>query len=298
MLKNLADSKLRAATMLWAKREQRAAQELLVHINEVHRRRLFSKWKYESLHKYLTRELGQSDSEAYRKIKASEAIRVLPEIRKELAKGTVTITNISGISGLLTGKGNPLTKEASKKFKSLSKKRELLNSIKGKTQKETQLIVDKIKGSTPGDKTKSKDLQNEGLRVSVTLSPTANADLKFIQNVYATKNIADPRDAIELALRLTAKAWLAKNQRIGSRQGKEIKRQRTISASVQKSVMMRSNNSCENCGSRKYLEFDHLLPVAKGGLSTEENVRHLCRNCNARAAIEHFGQKKLDPHLN
>jgi hypothetical protein len=42
---------------------------------------------------------------------------------------------------------------------------------------------------------------------------------------------------------------------------------------------------------------DHLWPKAKGGQYSLENLRLLCRSCNQRAAIKHYGVDKMAPHL-
>jgi 5-methylcytosine-specific restriction endonuclease McrA len=36
------------------------------------------------------------------------------------------------------------------------------------------------------------------------------------------------------------------------------------------------------CGAGAYLEFDHIIPVAKGGGNTVANIQILCRGCNGR----------------
>ena len=38
---------------------------------------------------------------------------------------------------------------------------------------------------------------------------------------------------------------------------------------------------CENCGRRDDLTADHIVPLARGGTNTIENVRVLCRSCNS-----------------
>ncbi len=37
---------------------------------------------------------------------------------------------------------------------------------------------------------------------------------------------------------------------------------------------------CANCGDRKDLVLDHVLPIAKGGLSRLDNLQLLCATCN------------------
>jgi hypothetical protein len=55
---------------------------------------------------------------------------------------------------------------------------------------------------------------------------------------------------------------------------------------------------CTNCNSVYALQEDHEHPKAKGGSDDPENKRLLCRNCNQRSAIEHFGIKKMHNFLN
>ncbi|MGA3372224.1 MAG: CarD family transcriptional regulator [Terracidiphilus sp.] len=45
-------------------------------------------------------------------------------------------------------------------------------------------------------------------------------------------------------------------------------------------VWRRDKGQCVRCGSRERLEFDHIIPVAAGGSSTERNVQLLCESCN------------------
>ena len=56
-------------------------------------------------------------------------------------------------------------------------------------------------------------------------------------------------------------------------------------------------DACENCGSTYALEWDHIVPKAKGGSDDLSNLRRLCRSCNQRAAIVHFGLDKMRQHF-
>jgi hypothetical protein len=45
-------------------------------------------------------------------------------------------------------------------------------------------------------------------------------------------------------------------------------------------VWQRDRGCCVKCGCQERLEFDHVIPLAKGGSNTERNVQLLCEACN------------------
>ena len=47
-------------------------------------------------------------------------------------------------------------------------------------------------------------------------------------------------------------------------------------------VWARDGGSCVRCGLRQDLHFDHIIPVAKGGGSTDANIQILCESCNLK----------------
>jgi hypothetical protein len=59
----------------------------------------------------------------------------------------------------------------------------------------------------------------------------------------------------------------------------EISRE-PIPETVKIFVWRRDDGKCVKCGSKSDLEFDHIIPVSKGGSSTERNIQLLCVKCN------------------
>lgn len=53
-----------------------------------------------------------------------------------------------------------------------------------------------------------------------------------------------------------------------------------IPQDVMDKVWNRDGGKCVKCGSQKNLEFDHLIPVSKGGATTYRNLQLLCKECN------------------
>jgi hypothetical protein len=60
---------------------------------------------------------------------------------------------------------------------------------------------------------------------------------------------------------------------------------RNIPRHIMMRVVRRDNNQCQICGKvlkDDDIEFDHKIPVSKGGSSEENNIRVVCLSCNRK----------------
>ncbi len=53
-----------------------------------------------------------------------------------------------------------------------------------------------------------------------------------------------------------------------------------IPEAVRHAVWRRDDGRCVQCGSQERLEFDHVIPVSRGGANSERNLQLLCERCN------------------
>ena len=53
-----------------------------------------------------------------------------------------------------------------------------------------------------------------------------------------------------------------------------------IPENVRIEVWRRDSGKCARCGSREKLEYDHIVPISKGGSNTARNIELLCEKCN------------------
>jgi len=59
-------------------------------------------------------------------------------------------------------------------------------------------------------------------------------------------------------------------------------RRERIPDDVRAFVWERDEGRCVSCGSEESLQFDHVIPVAKGGGSGAANIQLLCADCNGQ----------------
>ena len=59
-----------------------------------------------------------------------------------------------------------------------------------------------------------------------------------------------------------------------------------LSASKRKRILLRGKGRCMKCGSKKNLEIDHVVPLARGGSNRLENLQLLCQRCNRMKGVE------------
>lgn len=114
-------------------------------------------------------------------------------------------------------------------------------------------------------------------------------------NCYLYKNriveVFHNNTVSESELLLRIKHFVLKQEKELSRIEKEVQafqnltqvvnaRREQIPESIRLFVWQRDQGKCAKCGSNEKLEFDHIIPIIKGGSNTERNIQLLCESCN------------------
>jgi len=158
--------------------------------------------------------------------------------------------------------------------------------------------------NTPKVRTRVEQLSATRFTLQVTLSGATHDKLRRLQELLAhaipDRDIAEVIDRSFDALidRLERRKFGANATSNGKRRPPTM---RTVPARVKKAVFDRDGGACTHrfddgrlCHSRWKTEFDHIVPVAKGGRTTIENVRLLCRAHNQAAAEAEFGREHVE----
>ena len=113
-----------------------------------------------------------------------------------------------------------------------------------------------------------------------------NDKVFLLREIYGYTH-EEAEELFETAIKVEKKAKLAKIKRKISQKAQELygniptdDKRKPIPDEVKMFVWNRDNGKCVKCGSRESLEYDHIIPVSKGGSNTERNIQLLCEKCN------------------
>src|SRR5262245_26957030 len=118
-LRYLADSELASALRDLMRRDHALTAELLAHLVEVDRRRLYLEQAASSLFAYCVDVLKMSEDVAYKRIQAAQAARAYPRIFELVAEGELHLSAICLLARHLTPENH----------------RELLEAARGKSKR-------------------------------------------------------------------------------------------------------------------------------------------------------------------
>ncbi len=288
-LQNLTDKALLEKTLMLVKEEREILTQLLHHLLEVDRRRLFCSLKLKSLKEYVVKVLGYTSDEADRRIQAMKLMKAVPEVEAKINNG-LTLTHLSMAQSLFNSEKKyheELTKE---------EKLQVLEKLESTTTREAQRVV--IEESSNPEKLRKETVKP----VSQTLNEMKiYVDDETLENIETLKGLfahSDPNMTHgELFKKLTQMALAETTVAQRTSRAPSVDRKES-KAEIHRQIWARDNSKCTNCGSQFAVQEDHIVPQALGGEYSLENMRLLCRSCNQRAAIQVFGQQKMDLHLN
>ncbi len=234
---------------------------------------------YESLFLYCRERLGLSKASAFRRTTVAKLIVEFPTVLDYLRDGRVCLTTVCELRDVLAP-GNH---------------RDVLDRASGMTEEQAKELAAELGGSRP-------ELRDD-------LVSTGDGDYQLVMRVSRAfvNELAEVSDALghkipsgdfEDVMRECFRVTLAQHtkHKVGVRPGRLTESDRGIPTAVRIHVWERDGACCafvgadgRRCGSRRRLEFEHIVPEAKGGRATIDNVELLCRIHNQHRAVAEFG---------
>ena len=238
-IKSLSDKELLNTVKELVKIERQTLQQIIEHLEEVNRRRVFADLGYSSLFVYLTQELNYSPAAAYRRISALKLVKKVPEARELIREGKVNLT-VAALVQQHTQKEDAV------------KTRDLLATVVLKSKDEAQkIILTAFAAEVASQKCERKVREScDKTRLHITLD---DVTLELLEQVKALKK-ADTGAALKLALKNYLEGEKRKLTQTRKSKG-PTSRTRAIPAQVKKTIRLRANDRCEypGCQEKRFL---------------------------------------------
>ncbi len=320
-LNQLDDRQLLKQTKQLACTERELLTNILHHLREVERRKLFCDLGCGSLFEYAVKELKYSDGQAGRRIQALRLTSEIPEAMKKLETGELSLSNVSQAQSFF----REVNKLKPYKPMKTSEKKAVLKKLENKTRREGQKELVKLHPVAALPREKERVITENQSEVRFVMDTSLKEKLEEVRSLMGPKGVN--MNFAELFEYLTdARLKELKAKKFGKKRSeqdgktsnqlplrsgmvsprmdvppspkgtvtppedkKKTNNNRYVSKENVHHIWQRDKGKCSNCGSRVNLNVDHVKPVAMGGNSKPHNLRILCFNCNQRAAMKSFG---------
>ena len=310
-LSRLSDEALFGKVEALAETERFSLIDLLLHLGELDERDACVKKGYPSVFAYLTRRLGYAESDAIRRLRAARAARQYPSVLRMLAGGELNLVSVSMLQPLLTSENHErLLRRAARRS---TREVERLVAELAPVAPEPR---DRIRQLPPSAPAAAEPQQQDAPLPAASVGP--EPELGLSAGLEPAGPAASARVVFTFAASEEVRSWFEQARdllrhrfpmgRIEEVVGEALRRlvqeelpgaprrgrQETSSDSrhipkwVKDEVWRRDSGRCSyvgpdaaRCGETAWLEFDHIIPFARGGPSNDpSNIRLLCRAHN------------------
>ncbi|MFO7914914.1 MAG: HNH endonuclease signature motif containing protein [Candidatus Krumholzibacteriales bacterium] len=314
-------------------RERKLKVRILFYLREIDRRRLYLELGFSSMFDFCTKHLRYSRSSACRRIKAARCMGRYPEAALLLQSGEINITTLSMVSGILDDSNyqdilekirnrsrrdvemlisgmNPqkVIRDRVRPVCVFRKTAEVQSTPTGGSSSERKKSVksEKQASSTPDVGSSEKKLEVER-RFEVRFS----ASKDFMNKLKKAKSLLSTRHPKGINLELLFDELLEEYLDNNDPERRVIKNPvpekaqathtRHIPQRIKDLVYKRDGGRCSfvskngrRCNSTWNLQYDHIIPYARGGDNSPENLRLLCARHNRLMAEREFGKNHIE----
>jgi hypothetical protein len=306
--------------------------DLIAHLAELDARRAHLGLGFSSLFAYCVDRLGFSEDEACRRIDAARLSRQFPRILVLLAAGELSLTAVGLLKPYLT-RENAAELLAGVSKKPSRAAREWLAArfprpdvtaiirVLPRQQPATSVVPTTLAAQSPAaalpesansapaitlppsaPRARVEPLSAERFAVRLTVNRSVRDAFELARDLLRHRN---PTGDLEVVFELAIRGLVERLQRerfgrttrpAKRREGKPTR----VANETRRTVLDRDGLGCDfvgtdghRCGSRAFLEFDHIDPIGVGAGSAADNVRLLCFAHNQFAAESFYGREHM-----
>lgn len=296
-LRSLSNEALTESLRAAAHRERKATADLVSHLSEFMRRRLYLELGCTSVFAYLTERLNFSPSTAQNRIDAARLVLAVPNLQFDLESGGINLSQVSIVARGLRQFEKERETDASE-INLADCAEQIIDTIRHCDTRQSAIHVARQLDLELKAQERLHYQKNESVVLEVTLSKKQMDALRrakeilshihhdanwsdiiaFVTNEYLRRKdftIQKATKKITRSFNGTIPNLQSGNGRVKSRVAIPVRTKRQI-AQRDRSCQYVDPNSGELCNSTYQLQFDHIKPVHDGGTNEAENLQLLC----------------------
>lgn len=290
--------------------ERRTLIEIIDHLREVERRKLYLQKGYSSLFSWMTEFLGYSEGAAQRRIQAMRLVQDLPELEDKISSGKLSLCVASQLQTFLRRDDKKRREEKSEKLSKVERL-DLVSRLEGTSARKCEQVLAQLSPETALPRERTRPITEEMTQISFVASKNL---LRKIERLKSLTSHQNPEGSYEklfthaLAIALEKLDPVERQKRREHRENKRnqeedkstlkasndkaspptLETKRNIPKPLRDQIWLRDGGQCQyrdkrtgrRCASKHLLELDHQVPFSWGGEHSLKNLRLHCRKHN------------------
>jgi len=231
-IQSLGDQDLVQTLQKLLEREKRIGDAILLALKEIRTRRIYAAMGYSSLFEMLVKHFKLSESSTYSRLQALKLMDAVPEVQADLASGDLSLSNAALIQGFIQR-----SEKETQKPLSLEKKKDLIDSVKNKSNREAKVELAKKDPEFALPPEKEKPLALNYTQLQITVDAETMEVLNEVKNLLShTIPDGNLKDVLKYMLTLTA-------QTLKKRKGQDtLKENNSFSSENADTYLIQSNS--------------------------------------------------------
>ena len=299
-LKSVSNEELLSSLKEMRGGECQIVADIVSYLAEVDSRQVYRDYGYSSLFSFCMHGLGYSEGAAQRRITAARCLRDNAEVYELLRDGKVSLCSLSQVARVITPENKAevlLLTQGLPKQKAQELAARYLAPVRSKRE-----VLRAKKVFVPGSEVTATVAVIEKYALSVELDGECRELLERARDLSGEFKVAE---LMKVVLReyVERRKPRVDRKKVDPEKKPAVKavKSRYIVRKVRDEVRVRDGERCSfvsadgvRCCERRGLEFDHVVPFAKGGGSGVENLRLVCWAHNQLFGERSFGWEFMD----